>query len=48
MSFFDLWLLITSVVNRYGTSVSQMTTAMFHLSQKLSDPFPIQDLSPGL
>ena len=33
---------------RYGTSVSQMTTDMFHLLHTLSGPFLIQDLSPGL
>ena len=35
---------------RYGISVSQMTTDMFHLSQTLSDPFLIHDIHvlPGL
>ena len=32
------------LVDRYGISVSQMTTGMFHLSQALPD----HDLSPGL
>jgi len=36
------------LVKRYGTSVSQMTTDMFHLLYTLSGPFLIQDLSPGL
>jgi hypothetical protein len=36
------------LVNRYGISVSQMTTDMFHLSQTLPDSFLIHDLSPGL
>jgi hypothetical protein len=36
------------LVDRYGTSVSQMTTDMFHLSQTLPGPFLIHDLLPGL
>jgi hypothetical protein len=36
------------LVDRYGISVSQMTTDMFHLSQTFSDPFLIHGLSPGL
>jgi hypothetical protein len=35
-------------INRYGVSVSQMTTDMFRLSSSQSGPFPIHDLSPGL
>jgi hypothetical protein len=34
--------------HRYGISVSQMTTDMFHLSQTLPGPFLIHDLLPGL
>ena len=36
------------LVNRYGTSVSQMTTDMLHLSWTLPGPFLIQDLLPGI
>jgi hypothetical protein len=36
------------LVDRYGISVSQITTDMFHLSQTLSGPFLIHDLSLGL
>jgi hypothetical protein len=36
------------LVERYGISVSQMTTDMFHLSQALPGPFLVHDLSPGL
>ena len=36
------------LVDRYGISVSQMTTDMFHLSQTLPGPFLIDDLLPGL
>jgi hypothetical protein len=36
------------LVDRYGISVSQMTTDMFHLSKTLPGPFLIPDLSPGL
>jgi hypothetical protein len=36
------------LVDRYGISVSQMTTDMFHLSQTLPGPFLIYDLLPGL
>jgi hypothetical protein len=36
------------LVDRYGISVSQMTTDWFHLSWELPCPFPIHDLSPGL
>ena len=36
------------LVDRYGISVSQMTTDMIHLSQTLPRPFLIHDLSPGL
>ena len=36
------------LVNRYGVSVSQMTTDMFRLSSSQSGPFPIHDLSSGL
>ena len=32
------------LVNRYGISVSQMTTDMFHLLHALLDPFRIHDL----
>ena len=32
------------LVDRYGISVSQMTTNMFHLSKTLSGPFLIHDL----
>jgi len=35
------------LVDRYGISVSQMTSDMFHLSYILPDPFLIHDLSPG-
>jgi hypothetical protein len=37
-----------AMVDRYGISVSQMTTDMFRLSQTLPCPFLIDDLSPGL
>ena len=37
-----------NLVDSYGISVSQMTTDTFHLSQALSGPFLIHDLSPGL
>jgi hypothetical protein len=33
------------LVDRYGISVTQMTTDMFHLSQPLPGPFPVHDLS---
>jgi uncharacterized protein YutE (UPF0331/DUF86 family) len=33
------------LVYRYGISVSQMTTAMFNLSRKLSGSFLIHDIS---
>jgi hypothetical protein len=33
------------LVDRYGISVSQMTTDMFHLSQVLPVPFLVHDLS---
>jgi hypothetical protein len=36
------------MVDRYGISVSQMTTDMFHLKQAIPGPFGIHDLSPGL
>ena len=36
------------LVNRYGVSVSQMTTDIFHLSLALPDPFLIHDLSPAI
>ena len=36
------------LVDCYGISVSQITTDMFHLSQTLSGPFLIHDLSLGL
>jgi len=36
------------LVNRYGISVSQMTTDMFHLSEALPGPFLIRYLSSGL
>jgi hypothetical protein len=36
------------LVDRYGISVSKMTTDMFHLSQALPGAFLIHDLSPGL
>jgi hypothetical protein len=36
------------LVDRYGISVSQMTTDMFHLSKALPGAFLIHDLSPGL
>ena len=36
------------LVDRYGISVSQMTTDMLHLSQTLPGLFLIHDLSPGL
>jgi hypothetical protein len=35
-------------VDRYGISVSQMTTDMFHLSQTVPGLFLIHDLLPGL
>ena len=35
------------LVDRYGISVSQMTTDIFHL-YTLSGPFLVHDLSPGL
>jgi hypothetical protein len=34
--------------DRYGISVSQMTTDMFPLSLTLAGPFLIHDLSPGI
>ena len=34
------------LVDRYGISMSQMTTDMFHLSHTLPSPFLIHDLSP--
>ncbi len=36
------------LVDRYGISVSQMTTEMFHLSQTLPGPFLTHDLSTSL
>ena len=36
------------LVDRYGISVSQMTTDMFHLSLSLPGPFFIHDLLPGV
>ena len=36
------------LVDRYGISMSQMTTDMFHLSQTLPGSFLIHDLLPGL
>ena len=36
------------LVDRYGISVSQMTTDMFHLPQALPGSFHIHDLSLGL
>jgi len=36
------------LVDRYGISVSHMTTDMFHLSEALPGPFLIHDLSPDL
>ena len=33
------------MVGRYGISVSQMTTDIFHLSQALPGPFLVHDLS---
>jgi hypothetical protein len=36
------------LVDRYGISMSQMTTDMFYLSSTLPGPFLIHDLSPGL
>jgi hypothetical protein len=43
----DSHIVIMDMLDRYGISVSQMTTDMFHLSQALSGPFLIHDLSPG-
>jgi hypothetical protein len=36
------------LVDRYGISMSQMTTDMFHLSKTLPGLFLIHDLSPSL
>jgi len=36
------------LVDRYGISVSQMTTDVFYLSQTFPGPFLIHDLSPDL
>ena len=36
------------LVDHYGISVSQMTTDMLHLSETISGPFFVYDLSPGL
>jgi hypothetical protein len=36
------------LADRYGVSVSQMTTDIFHLSQTLAGPFLIHDLLPCL
>ena len=36
------------MLDRYGTSVSQMNMDMFHLSQALLGSFLIHDVSPGL
>jgi hypothetical protein len=36
-----------ALVDRYGISLSQMTTKMFHLSLILPGSFLIHDLSPG-
>jgi hypothetical protein len=35
-------------VDRYGISVSQMTTDMFHLSQALPGPFLVHELSKNI
>jgi hypothetical protein len=49
---FDIYAIIYGrhhdLVDRHGISVSQMTTDMFHLPQKLPGPFLVHDLSPGL
>ena len=34
------------LVDRYGVSVVQITTDMFHLSKSQSSPFSMHDLSP--
>jgi len=36
------------LVDRYGISVSQMTTNTFNLSKTLPGPFLIYDLSPDM
>ena len=36
------------LVDRYGISVSQMSTDMFHLSQVLPGPFLVHDLSKNI
>jgi hypothetical protein len=36
------------LIDRYGISVSQMTTDVFHLSETLPGPFLIHGLSPDL
>jgi hypothetical protein len=36
------------LVDRYGISLSQMTTDIFYLSHTLPDPFLIHDLLPDL
>jgi hypothetical protein len=54
ISFIAIYISCLELRNRvvssanYGISVSQMTTDMFHLSESLSSPFLIHDLSPGL
>ena len=40
--------ILSDLVDRYGISVSQMTTDMFHFSSTLPGSFLIHDLSPGL
>jgi hypothetical protein len=37
-----------NLIDRYGISLSQMTTDMFHLSYALPGPFLMHDLSPAL
>jgi hypothetical protein len=37
-----------NLVDRYGISVSQMTTGMFYLSETLPGSFLVHDLLPGL
>ena len=46
--FFSNSVSTSDLIDRYGISMSQMTTYMFHLSETLPDPFLIHDLSPGL
>jgi hypothetical protein len=45
---FNSWSKFQTYFDRYGISVSQMTTDMLHLSKTLPGPFLIRDLSPGL